>query len=59
MTAVRSTRAIELPWHLRNSGRTLVYLLLGIPYGIAYLVVILAVSLSAIPLLYLSNVGQG
>jgi signal transduction histidine kinase len=41
MTAVRSARGIELPWHLRSSGRTLVYLLLGIPYGVAYLVLIL------------------
>jgi signal transduction histidine kinase len=41
VTAVRSARGIELPWHLRNSGRTLVYLLLGIPYGVVYLVVIL------------------
>ncbi len=41
MTAVRSTPDFELPWHLRASGRTLVYLLLGIPYGLAYLVVIL------------------
>jgi signal transduction histidine kinase len=29
---------LELGWHLRTAGRTLAFLLLGIPYGLAYLV---------------------
>ena len=38
MTAVRSVRGdFELQWHLRLSGRTLLYLLLAVPYGVAYL----------------------
>jgi signal transduction histidine kinase len=41
VTAIRATPEFELRRHLRTSGRTLVYLLLGIPYGLVYLVVIL------------------
>ena len=40
MTAIRATRGLELPRHLRGAGRTLLYLLLGLPYGITYLVVV-------------------
>ena len=40
MTAIRATGGLELPRHLRAAGRTLLYLLLGLPYGIAYLVVV-------------------
>jgi histidine kinase/histidine kinase/DNA gyrase B/HSP90-like ATPase len=28
---------LELGWHLRAAGRTLLFLLLGVPYGLAYL----------------------
>jgi signal transduction histidine kinase len=45
VTAVRSAPGIQLPWHMRASGRTLLYLLIGIPYGLAYLVVILGGAL--------------
>jgi signal transduction histidine kinase len=40
MTAIRASRGLELPRHLRATGRTLLYLLLGLPYGITYLVVV-------------------
>ncbi|HWM09055.1 MAG TPA: sensor domain-containing protein [Solirubrobacteraceae bacterium] len=41
MTAIRAPRGgLELPRHLRAAGRTLLYLLLGIPYGIVYLVLV-------------------
>jgi signal transduction histidine kinase len=40
MTAIRAPRGLELPRHLRAAGRTLLYLLLGIPYGLAYLVLV-------------------
>ena len=40
MTAIRASRGLELPRHLRAAGRTLLYLLLGLPYGITYLVVV-------------------
>jgi signal transduction histidine kinase len=41
MTAIRSTgRGLELPRHLRGAGRTLLYLALGVPYGLSYLVLI-------------------
>jgi signal transduction histidine kinase len=29
---------LELGWHLRTAGRTVLYLLLAVPYGLAYLV---------------------
>ena len=38
MTAIRASRGLELPRHLRAAGRTLLYLLLGLPYGVTYLV---------------------
>jgi Histidine kinase/Histidine kinase-, DNA gyrase B-, and HSP90-like ATPase len=38
MTTVRSPSVgIELPVHLRAAGRTLLYLLLSVPYGLGYL----------------------
>jgi signal transduction histidine kinase len=40
MTAIRASRGFELPRHLRAAGRTLLYLLLGLPYGLVYLVVV-------------------
>ena len=40
MTAIHAT-GLELPRHLRGAGRTLLYLLLGVPYGVAYLVLVL------------------
>ena len=41
MTAIRATgRGLELPRHLRGAGRSLLYLLMGLPYGVIYLVVI-------------------
>ena len=40
MTAVRSTAGLELGSHLRVAGRTLLYALLGLPYGIAYIVLL-------------------
>jgi signal transduction histidine kinase len=40
MTAIRATGGLELPRHLRAAGRTLIYLLLGLPYGVAYLVLV-------------------
>ena len=40
MTAIHASRGLELPRHLRLAGRTLLYLLLGLPYGISYLVVV-------------------
>jgi signal transduction histidine kinase len=41
VTAVRSVRGdFELQWHLRLSGRTLLYLLLSVPYSVAYLVLL-------------------
>ena len=40
MTAIRSTAGLELPRHLRAAGRTLLYLLIGVPYGVTYLVLI-------------------
>jgi signal transduction histidine kinase len=40
MTAIHASRGLELPRHLRAAGRTLLYLLLGLPYGITYLVVV-------------------
>ena len=40
MSAVEAPRpaSLELGWHLRTAGRTLLFLLLGVPYGLAYLV---------------------
>jgi signal transduction histidine kinase len=40
MSAVEAPRpaGLELGWHVRTAGRTLLFLLLGVPYGIAYLV---------------------
>jgi signal transduction histidine kinase len=40
MTAVRAPRGLELPRHLALAGRTLLYLLLGLAYGVSYLVVV-------------------
>jgi signal transduction histidine kinase len=41
MTALRTSRpSFDLPWHLRAASRTLLYVLLGLPYGISYLVVV-------------------
>jgi signal transduction histidine kinase len=41
VTAVRSVPGdLELQWHLRLSGRILLYLLLSVPYGVAYLVLL-------------------
>jgi signal transduction histidine kinase len=40
MTAIRAPRGLELPRHLALAGRTLLYLLLGLAYGISYLVVV-------------------
>jgi signal transduction histidine kinase len=41
VTALRAAGAgLELPWHLRAAGRTLLYVLLGIPYGAAYLLLV-------------------
>jgi signal transduction histidine kinase len=45
VTAVRATPDFELRRHVRASGRTLVYVLLGLPYGLVYLVVILGGTL--------------
>jgi signal transduction histidine kinase len=39
MTAVEAPPpGLELGWHLRSAGRTLLFLLLGVPYGLAYIV---------------------
>jgi signal transduction histidine kinase len=41
VTALRSAgTGLELPWHLRCAARTLLYVLVGIPYGVVYLVVV-------------------
>ena len=41
MTAIRATgRGLEFPRHLRAAGRSLLYLLMGLPYGLIYLVLI-------------------
>ena len=40
MTAIRATGGLELPRHLRAAGRALLYLLLGLPYGVTYLVLV-------------------
>ncbi len=41
MTALRrAPGGLELSGHLRGAGRTLLYLLLGLPYGVAYLTLI-------------------
>ena len=41
MTAIRATGGgLELPRHLRGAGRTLLYLAIGVAYGIAYLVLV-------------------
>jgi signal transduction histidine kinase len=40
MTAIRTGGGLELPLHLRTAGRTLLYVLLGIPYGVSYLVLV-------------------
>ena len=40
MTAIRATRGLELPRHLRAAGRTLLYLLIGLPYGLTYLILV-------------------
>jgi signal transduction histidine kinase len=41
VTAIRATgRGLELPRHLRAAGRSLLYLLMGLPYGLVYLVLI-------------------
>jgi hypothetical protein len=40
MTAIRAPRGLELPRHLALAGRTLLYLLLGLAYGVTYLVVV-------------------
>jgi signal transduction histidine kinase len=40
MTAIRVTGGLELPRHLRAAGRTLLYLALGLPYGVTYLVLV-------------------
>jgi signal transduction histidine kinase len=40
VTAIETPRpGLDLPWHLRAAGRTLLYLLLAVPYGVGYLVV--------------------
>ena len=45
MTAIRATGGgLELPRHLRGAGRTLLYLTIGVPYGIAYLVLVVAIQ---------------
>ena len=46
MTAIRATGGLELPRHLRGAGRTLLYLAIGVPYGIAYLVLVGALARS-------------
>ena len=60
MTAIRATRGLELPRHLRAAARTLLYLLLGLPYCITYLLVVcgglllgavLSIAWSGLPLL--------
>jgi len=39
VTAIEAPRpGLDLPWHLRAAGRTLLYLLLAVPFGVAYLV---------------------
>ena len=39
MTAVGAAQpGIDLRWHLRAAGRTLLYLLLALPYGLGYLI---------------------
>ena len=40
MTAVHAPRGLELPRHLALAGRTLLYLLIGLAYGVSYLVVV-------------------
>jgi signal transduction histidine kinase len=41
MTAIRTTgRGLELPRHLRGAGRTLLYLALGVAYGVTYLLLV-------------------
>jgi signal transduction histidine kinase len=40
MTAIHAPQGFELPRHLRAAGRTLLYLLLGLVYGVTYLVVV-------------------
>jgi signal transduction histidine kinase len=40
VTAIRATPGLELPRHLREAGRTLLYSVLGVAYGAVYLVVV-------------------
>ena len=40
MTAIRATGGLELPRHVREAGRTLGYALLGVVYGVVYIVVV-------------------
>jgi signal transduction histidine kinase len=41
VTAVRSfPSGLELPWHVRAAGRTLLYLALALPYGVSYLLLL-------------------
>ena len=40
MTAIRATGGLELPRHVRDAGRTMAYALLGVGYGLVYIVVV-------------------
>ena len=40
MTPIRATGGLELPRHVREAGRTLAYSLLGVAYGVVYIVVV-------------------
>ena len=40
MTAIRAPGGLELPRHMRDAGRSLIYALLGAIYGIVYIVVV-------------------
>ncbi len=40
MTAIRTAEGLELGRHLRTAGRTLLYLAVGLPYSLSYLVLV-------------------
>ena len=40
MTAIRATGGFELPRHVREAGRTMAYSLIGVGYGLVYIVVV-------------------
>jgi putative sensor protein len=40
MTAIQATGGLELPRHVREAGRTMAYALLGVGYGLVYIVVV-------------------